>query len=715
MTKQTTAWKELLGLTVTCVLASGCFTPRAADEAEGQKPNTTRFLVRVVPATKRVERGERLADAATAIRLCSARNEFEPFQVAVRACNGPVNGVDAIVSDLVNRTAKHTIAKENIELFREHYLNVIQPSRALEWIPVGEYPGPMLPFRDPYDEAHAPYGAPFDNTRIGHVGKPYRQPLNHGPGFVFTAGSYKGKTDRHYVVQIDKPGHAGTATFRWSDSWLSGLDNEIKVKRWNREQVPIPEFAPDKRTVPILLNKGVAVQFAFGARSKDQNDFELGHSYHFDAYQSMNEVIWGDIYVPPNTPPGDYEGLLTVTAAEQTPVEIPIRLTVWDFAMPTKKSVDTAFAGTMGTGHFADAPNIAWLYEQMRHRHRMDPQRILGGALKSTPKGYDWTVFDKAAPPLLTGSAFPDGAPQNRFHLGIYGPGNDWQFNGMMGGDTNRLAAYAKDLAAPLKERGWMDRIYVYCHDEPVPKHYPGIIRDIKAFLAGDPAWRGTFMVTTKPKIDNPMLPWIDIWCPIYSYTIDEPTRAYLRKRGSKLWAYACCGPHAPVPTYHVDTLKGYECRIIKWASWKLGAEGFLYWDVSRNPTHPNPWTTVMTGWRANGDASFFFTGARNGKSVGDNATPMRPIMGPLADFRMKQAREGLEDWEYLILCERLKGRAFTEAIASEVYKQSPRECVYKSRTELDENYWTQDDNKIYDARARLARVILESSEQTSK
>lgn len=666
-----------------------------------------RLSAYVVPATKRVTRSEAFSNPCGEIRIQAAANEYEPFQVVFRAERGPVRGVNAWVSDLVGVSNGFVISSNNIALFREYFLNVVQPSGGFSWIPKTEYPGPMLPFNDPYGADHAPYGAPFDITRIGSAAKPWRK-AETGFGFMFTDGAYTGRGDRRYVVQISATGNAGepAAVFRWSDSWLDGLDDNVRVERWNATNAAIPPFGDDKRTAPVMLNDGVAVRFAYGMRAAQQPDFARGQTFHFYAYEAMNEVVWGDVRVPSNAPPGEYEGTLYGSAPHQRSVRIPIRLTVWPFALPVKKSVVTAYHGSLSPASFKDCPDAEWLYERLMHEHRIDSQRIEGGgvACDIEKDRFDWTAFDKAAAVRLDGSIYPDGAPRTMFCFGLYGCGNPWGWEHFMKQDTNLVARVARRSAGHFKEKGWFDRVYMYCQDEPCDWDFPHIIRDIQAFLAGDPGWRGKFMATSRPHMKHPLLPWVDIWCLIYNQPVDEETRRHLKENGRKLWAYACCAPCQPTPTYYVDSLKGYEPRIIKWASWKMGAEGFLYWMMCYNRGHPNPWTTSMTEFNANGDGDFVFAGARNGRGS-DNATPLRPIMGPLVDFRIKQIREGLEDWEYLLMCENKRGRAFVEAIVAEVFNKPPKEGEYKTPEELSA-YWTQDDGAIYRAREKIARAI---------
>ncbi len=86
--------------------------------------------------------------AATAIALTAARNEFESFQVHVRAGDKPVE-MNLSVSDLVNaRTGQTLPAARNVAVFREGYVNVKLPSDANGI--TGQVPDPLIPVRDAY-------------------------------------------------------------------------------------------------------------------------------------------------------------------------------------------------------------------------------------------------------------------------------------------------------------------------------------------------------------------------------------------------------------------------------------------------------------------------------------------------------------------------------------------------------------------------------------
>jgi hypothetical protein len=515
-----------------------------------------------------------------------------------------------------------------------------------------------------------------------------------------------GRGDRPYVVQIDRGGPAGEATFRWSRSWKGGFDSDVRVRQWQAKSVPVPGLGADRRSPPVALEDGISVWFC----AREDGGFEKDQTFHFNVYDAMNEVVWGEVYVPPDTPPGHYQGELTLTFAGHEPVVIPVDLEVWGFDVPRERSVVTAYNGWMVPGFYEDCPDADWLFETLQHQHRLDLQTIHGHRTpwRGRYDAMDWSAFDAAAEKRLDGSAYPDRAPLKRFHLGMYGCGNEWHWTKAAAESVTNVTAYSRAFAAHLKEKGWFDRVYMYCRDEPRADMIPAIIRDIRAFIAGDPDWRGKFMVTSRPTPDSPLLDWIDIWCVKYHWWIDVELRQSLRDRGKTFWCYVANTPHSPNPTYHLDSLQGYEPRLIKWAAWAMDAKGFLYWATALDQEYPNPWTTAMNDFGACGDANLIYYGARNGPRLTDNATPLRPIMGPLPGYRLKQIREGFEDWEYLLLCEKLKGRAFTADLVSQVYR-SPGGAYgeYKEPREL-EGAWTQDPNRIYEVRRRVAEVLLD-------
>ena len=87
------------------------------------------------------------------ITLYTAKNEYEPFQIIVKApAHKDLTNVNVTISDLTGPTGAK-ISSENINLFREHYLYVTQGSKSYNSatnVPLGPgwYPDALIPFSD---------------------------------------------------------------------------------------------------------------------------------------------------------------------------------------------------------------------------------------------------------------------------------------------------------------------------------------------------------------------------------------------------------------------------------------------------------------------------------------------------------------------------------------------------------------------------------------
>src|SRR2546429_4111789 len=103
----------------------------------------------------RVRRYDTVFSNATA-SIKAARNEYEPFQIVVRAGGEGLKSVNLEASDLRGEDG-HVIERRHVTLYREHYVEVTQPSpKAGEG--AGWYPDALIPFVNPSD------GRPLKNA-----------------------------------------------------------------------------------------------------------------------------------------------------------------------------------------------------------------------------------------------------------------------------------------------------------------------------------------------------------------------------------------------------------------------------------------------------------------------------------------------------------------------------------------------------------------------
>lgn len=84
----------------------------------------------------------------SAIDISAARNEFEPFQVIVRAENRSLRGVDVDLSDFLSDRGNRISCRENCTIYRELYISISRPSGL--YGSTGEWPDALIPKVDRY-------------------------------------------------------------------------------------------------------------------------------------------------------------------------------------------------------------------------------------------------------------------------------------------------------------------------------------------------------------------------------------------------------------------------------------------------------------------------------------------------------------------------------------------------------------------------------------
>ena len=86
----------------------------------------------------------------TAVRITSARNEYEPFQLVLRP-EVALSNVTASISDFVSTTnAAVTFSATNVTLCRVEYVNLTQLIAGENFSVTGEHPDPLVPLTAPF-------------------------------------------------------------------------------------------------------------------------------------------------------------------------------------------------------------------------------------------------------------------------------------------------------------------------------------------------------------------------------------------------------------------------------------------------------------------------------------------------------------------------------------------------------------------------------------
>ncbi len=425
----------------------------------------------------------------------------------------------------------------------------------------------------------------------------------------------------------------------------------------------------------------------------------------FEVFEGQNQPLWIDVHVPKEVPAGDYRATFRVTAQGAPPVEIPVTLTVWDFTLPDGPTHRNHFGGFENVARsFNVQPGseqyraIEARYCQAMAEHRLNPP-ILHHLLPDVkPDGSLVIVPErhKALQKFIADLHVTDFQIPNAPFAQLPGSTLDPKYKEIAPDQREKAQRYYRQYYDYLKQNGWEKRAYVYLLDEPntrenyeqvlvlgqmIHEAVPGLkLLVVEQTYTQDPSW---------PDID----PAVDIWCPLLGFVDRDSTQAKIAK-GDEVWSYTALVQTAPSyhpqyqqlkdknpPHWHIDSpLLVY--RVPTWINRQYGITGFLYWSSV---------TTVIDPWF---NPAFAHPGHYNGG--GFLLYPGTPcgINGPVSCMRLKNIRDGMEDYEYFALLEK---RAGLNAVKKVVDQIAP-------------NWWdySRDPKTINAVRSEIARQIME-------
>jgi len=280
----------------------------------------------------------------------------------------------------------------------------------------------------------------------------------------------------------------------------------------------------------------------------------------------------------------------------------------------------------------------------------------------------DFTEFDKA------GKKYLDELGFNAYHLPLKGlPSGNFhaQSRGVFGGFAQGtveydylMKKYLSIVQDHLEEKGWLGKEYVYWFDEPNTENYPFVREGMEIIQRSAPKIK-RFITEHQPGSD--IMDITDISCTVIG-RLDAEIIKDLVAEGNEFWSYVCCCPKSPYLSLFIDH-DDINMRMWLWLSYKFQLKGILIWSAmywnsytaSPDGYLQNPWEDPMSytvgyglpygkqvGW-GNGDGRFFYPPNRD---PGDRSR--KYIDGPVPCLRLEKIRDGIEDYEYLLLLEKV-------------------------------------------------------------
>jgi hypothetical protein len=229
--------------------------------------------------------------------------------------------------------------------------------------------------------------------------------------------------------------------------------------------------------------------------------------------------------------------------------------------------------------------------------------------------------------------------------------------------DRERIVAYLKSWDRVLAAIGEPDLLcYTYLIDEPNDATaYEHTRLWGTAIRAAGSKVKVLVTEQTKPQDQawGDLYGAIDIWVPLFSL-FDPETAAQRRALGESIWTYTALCQGKPTPWWHTD-FPLYHYRVPCWMAWLNHMEGLLYWGgMAHWKDVDDPWTEPATypnrerrrtAEGFNGEGTLLYPG----EAVG--------FAGAVPSMRLKALRDGLEDFEYLVMLDCAGKRSMAEAL----------------------------------------------------
>ncbi|MFH1716546.1 MAG: glycoside hydrolase domain-containing protein [Planctomycetota bacterium] len=424
----------------------------------------------------------------------------------------------------------------------------------------------------------------------------------------------------------------------------------------------------------------------------------------FDVFKGQNQALWVDVHVPKDVPAGTYAGVLSVRARGGISGQLGVTVTVWDFTLPDGPTHKNHFGSFSSVARSFNVERNSERFKQIEMRycramaeHRINPPipdyllpEVNGdGSLNIIPERHQ-ALKEFIATLHVTDFEIP----RSRF---ARLPGSTLRpdYRTISDADREKAQRYYRDYYKYLKDNGWEKRAYVYMLDEPnLRGNYEQVL--VLGRLVHEAVPQLKCLVVEQTYLQDPswpdMDPAVDIWCPLWSF-IDRESINEKISHGDEVWSYTALVQRSPQyhpqyesvknldpPYWHIDRpLSAY--RVPTWINYQYDITGLLYWSTV---------TTVIEPWfnpafahprHYNGGGFLFYPGAPCG------------IDGPVTCMRLKNLRDGMEDYEYLAILEKLAGK----------------EAVRKIVDTVAPNWWefSKEPGKFLAARENLAEQIL--------
>jgi hypothetical protein len=373
------------------------------------------------------------------------------------------------------------------------------------------------------------------------------------------------------------------------------------------------------------------------------------NSGSIDIAKGDNQPVWLTISAPNDVLPGTYRGEISISENGLLLVPpIPILVKLWAFRLPPVTWLRTWF---QVLGAYEDTNT--WP-EKLDYYTNLASHKVSGiGGLfdgmqpmlneDNTVEITNWSGFEKKASDVLDEL----GMRHFRLPLGKRGGGHNKVYTfppseGYKVSDPNFIIAftdYLSDVSTGLEERGYFEGIDWYIFDEPYVEYVEvvrQIICDVNDTLPDLLNQIRVFITASRNTSD--LIGVANAWCPKvpmfglpYGDFSPERVKVGREDRNDVYWWYNMTDNAigSPIVTH----------RALPLATWKANVDGYFVFAV-------NNW---FTEYETVFDKMIL-------DQVGQEMVLYPGKYGPIDSIRLEQTRDGLEDYDYLVILEKAVG-----------------------------------------------------------
>jgi len=404
------------------------------------------------------------------------------------------------------------------------------------------------------------------------------------------------------------------------------------------------------------------------------------------------QPLWIEIHVPVAAKPGDYQGILKVTSANES-ATIPLELHVWNFEVPTDRHLSVinwwrfpgpGFENVQAYGQ--EYWNLLGRFCSFLVEHRQTDVQTSIGLIQETGDTQQGYSYDTSHLERYSEVAFQAGIQQIHLHSVGRRTANLTDPDSRIApveSNLRRLSAWEKTVC----RRNWQGRFLVSISDEPFIHHEESYAAMVDRVHEAAPHIRCIEAVEAE------YLGALDVYVPKLSHlNLWYLHFQQVQREGAELWFYTCCHPVGRYPNRFLDQSL-LKVRVLHWINYLYDLDGYLHWGLNHFAAG-DPYTQEALS---------------KGLPLGDRAIAYPGSNGLLGSLRFSAMRDGLQDYEYLWVLEHELSK-IKKKVGEDAFWLDPRQRPLELCRRVVWSFYdyTRAPKVMFHARETIAREIEE-------